>query len=143
MKQMNYIPSRLVSELGKPPLILDNNVYKGYEYYILSLGTHPTAYVKLCKDDKFYGYDYDRLSELVDVHGGFTYSRDYLTVAKDESDVWFVGWDYAHYGDYSGFDILYTGEDYNDNYNMKHSTFKIFEDVISVVNQLKAYNNEE
>ena len=126
MKQMSYSPSRNVS-------VLDNKIYKGYEYYILSLGTHPTAYVKLSKNDKFYGYDYDSISEFVDVHGGFTYSKDTLSVAPNESDVWFIGWDYAHFGDF-----FYDA--FPDSSDEKYSTFKILEDVINVVNQLKQYN---
>ena len=137
---MRYYPVTN-SEARSNPVILDNKFYRGYEYYIINRGTHPTAYVKLPKTDKFYGIHYDELSYFVDVHGGFTYSEDKLSV-DDSTDYWFVGWDYAHYMDYTGLEI-FDENDYNQEDNEKHSTFKILEDVISVVNQLKQLNEEE
>lgn len=135
---MKYYPVT-ESELRENPQILDNRFYKGYEYYIVNRGTHPTAYIKLPKTDKFYGWGYDDLSEVIDVHGGFTYCSDKLSLDGSIGN-WFIGWDYAHYMDYTGFEIL-EGNDYNHESNEKHSTFKILEDVIDVVNQLKEQNN--
>ena len=77
--------------------------YKGYDYYILNLGTHPTAYIEIPKGHKFYKKHYDRID--LNVHGGLTYSDSELMGIKSNS--WFIGWDYAHAGDYMGF---YTDE---------------------------------
>ena len=33
--------------------LLDSGEYLGYNYYILNLGTHPTAYVEIPKNHKY------------------------------------------------------------------------------------------
>ena len=43
----------------------------GLIYYILNLGTHPTAYIRIPKNNKFYGKEVGKID--VDVHGGITY----------------------------------------------------------------------
>ena len=134
---MKYFPVT-ENEVRENPKVLDNSIYRGYEYYIVNRGTHPTAYIKLSKSDKFYGWGYDDLSEIIDTHGGFTYSSDKLSF-DDSTGNWFIGWDYAHLGDYTGLEI-FDDNDYNLESNEKHSTFKILEDVIDVVNQLKRLN---
>jgi hypothetical protein len=60
---------------------------------------HYTAYVALPKGHRYYGRDYEKIR--LDVHGGFTYSRDYLILSDDKENRikdsrWFIGWDYAH-----------------------------------------------
>lgn len=52
--------------------VVEHDVYHDHEYYILNLGTHPTAYV----EDKLdvIGYSDERLDD-VRVHGGFTYGK--------------------------------------------------------------------
>ena len=99
MKEMIYTTTREIS-------LLEYNNYKGFNYYILSLGVHPTAYIQIPKDHKLFGVIYDELPDI-DVYGGFTYSRDYLWVnKKTKLDGWFIGWDYAHFGDYEGYEQL-------------------------------------
>ena len=85
--------------------LLHKGNYKGYNYYILNLGTHPTAYIEIPKGNKLYGKDYNEIYEMgydIDVHGGLTYSDNELMLVKSES--WFIGWDYAHYDDYTPYD---------------------------------------
>ena len=107
MKEMVYKNRMVQAEL------LSNGEYKGYEYVVLSLGTHPCAYVGVSEDDKLYGLDYNSIYEKYDIncHGGLTYSEDSLSFLefsqKYNCDVknaihnkWVIGWDYAHYGDY-------------------------------------------
>jgi len=83
--------------------LLYKNTYKDFNYYIMSMGTHPTAYIEIPKNNKFYKMDYNKIYDIcdVDVHGGLTYSNSYLRDIKDNS--WFIGWDYAHAGDYMGY----------------------------------------
>ena len=92
------------------PIVLSRGIYKGYEYVILSLYSHPTAYILLDENHKWYGKDYFDIP--LEVHGGLTYGEkdlggfleysdkykcENLTVIRNK---WVIGWDYAHYGDY-------------------------------------------
>ena len=111
----------------KESKILKNERYKDYEYYIITLGTHPCSYVVLPKDHKYYGMNYDEID--VKCHYGLTYSRDYL-ISKDliEDDVWIIGWDYAHLGDY----IPYEFSDYGHKYTLD----ELVKEVEDVIDQL-------
>lgn len=41
------------------------------------------------------------------MHGGITYSEDHLWINDNEKiDGKFIGWDYAHYMDYGGYEEL-------------------------------------
>lgn len=77
--------------------------YKDYNFFILNLGTHPTAYIEIPKGHKLYGIDYGEID--LNVHGGLTYSDNELMGV--ESSNWFIGWDYAHYGDYLGYEAKF------------------------------------
>lgn len=116
IKKMEY------QEHRKMELLYDD-IYKDYHYYILNLGTHPTAYVEIPEGHKLYGKDYFDI-ENIDVHGGLTYSRKQLMCI--ESKNWFIGWDYAHWDDYM------TGL----NEGKKWTTEEIIEDCKSVINQI-------
>lgn len=84
-----------------------NNV----EYYILNLGTHPTAYVKIPESNKLYRKDlYDTEDLIKGIHGGITYNEDHLYIGhigsdnpEDRLEGKFIGWDYAHAGDYMAY----------------------------------------
>lgn len=101
MKKMIYQKDRKIE-------LLHNDIYKGYHYYILNLGTHPTAYVELPKESKLFGKGYNDIYDSgidIEVHGGLTYSSSELRtgVRTHMTDSWFIGWDYAHAGDYMGY----------------------------------------
>lgn len=85
--------------------VLDTGYCLGLLYFILNLGTHPTAYMKIPENSKYYGKDMEEID--LNVHGGVTYVRDYLYISeKQKIDGWFIGWDYGHYGDYAGYEEL-------------------------------------
>ena len=87
--------------------ILDTGYCYGLVYYILNLGMHPTAYIQIPSNHRLYGKDYDEIYNEVDidVHGGITYTNDHLYISDNQKiDGWFIGWDYAHYGDYAGYE---------------------------------------
>lgn len=97
MKEMVYSAERKNE-------ILDTGFCFGLLYYILNLGTHPTAYIKIPENSKYYKkdmYDID-----IAVHGGITYAEDGLYVDNREVQGWFIGWDYGHYGDYAGYEEI-------------------------------------
>ncbi|MDR1937840.1 MAG: hypothetical protein LBQ73_05000 [Tannerellaceae bacterium] len=73
--------------------------YKGFECVILRCGVHLCGYIGIPKGHKYYGKDYNYIDANVDVHGGLTY-------AQEDNGIWVIGFDCAHYGDYTGFSIL-------------------------------------
>lgn len=89
--EMNYTSFR-----HYPELIKTEN-YKNFNYYIYSLGTHPCAYVDVGSTSLDH-INYDDIN--IQCHGGLTYSSNILHDLDFES--WFIGWDYAHFGDYLG-----------------------------------------
>ena len=130
---------KITKELLKPMVyqkdrdieLLYNDIYRGYHFYILNLGTHPTVYVEIPKNHKYFQKSYIDIENIY-VHGGLTYSDDFLmtsygTIMKNS---WFIGWDYGHCDDYC-FDL---------NDGKVWTTEEIIEDCINVINQL---NDEE
>lgn len=85
--------------------LCDSGKCFGFNYYIINLGYHPLAYVEIPKNHPYYGIHYDYIEEDIPVHGGLTYSEPHLYLSDDEKldKSWFIGWDYAHYGDYTGY----------------------------------------
>lgn len=79
-----------------PELIGAGN-YKNFDYYIYSFGTHPCAYVDVGNTSLDH-VDYYDIN--IQCHGGLTYSEETLHDLDTRS--WFIGWDYAHYGDRLG-----------------------------------------
>lgn len=127
MKEMIYQAERL-----KEPLVLASGTENGYNYYVLSQGTHPTAYVELPKESPYFGAEYDDVP--VECHGGLTYGRPYLhTVATEDEGRYFVGWDYAHYMDYVGYSERFN---FNTRFERRYTTDDCVKDCIDVIKQL-------
>ena len=95
MNEMVYSVKRLVA----PKMIADGE-YSGFHYYVLNLGTHPCAYVDVTDTD-LNGKNYNDID--IDCHGGLTYSEKYLLTVDKKG--WFIGWDYAHYCDFAGYEL--------------------------------------
>ena len=126
MKEMIYQAERKIE-------VLDTGTCFGLFYWILNLGTHPTAYVKIPESHKYYQKIYDDID--IDVHGGLTYSRDHLWISESQRlDGWFIGWDYAHYDDYAGY---YTKRDSSLYELNRWTTEEIREEVYKVCEQLR------
>lgn len=131
-KQMEYSTNRKLE-------ILLEGTYKDYQFYILNLGTHPTAYIEIPRESKLFGKDYEQIYEMeidVDVHGGLTFSGDYLQDIKENT--WFIGWDYAHYGDYVGYEEIMPQEIRVG--GKRWTTEEIFEDVVKAIEQIREYD---
>ncbi len=133
IKEMKYQTNRKVE-------LLYNNIYKNYHYYILNLGTHPTAYIEVTRHSHIYFQDYRELD--INVHGGLTFSGNtlYLNEKNKITNSWFIGWDYAHTGDYVGY-----YEDFNNcgiftinslRDDKKWTTKEIIKECENVINQI-------
>lgn len=119
MKEMTYSDARHREWLA-------HDTYKGIEFVIMNLGTHPTAYIGVDKNSKLYGEsDID-----LNVHGGVTYASSRLLNEKNEEcllDKWWIGWDYAHCDDY----LPFLGD-----CGKRWTTREIFEDVKSAIDEI-------
>lgn len=93
------IRAMIYTDLTKEGEVLYNDTYKGYDFYVISYGSHPCCYILLDKKNPFYYQHYDDIP--LDVHGGLTYSsKEHYLI--DNKGKWIIGWDYAHYGDKFG-----------------------------------------
>lgn len=128
MKEMSY-----TSSARAKPEILHEGVYHGYDFRILNLGTHPCAYVRIPKEHKYFKKDYHKIGVLC--HGGLTFSENNLFGDKNREpkDTWWIGWDYAHYGDFTAHEkMLYVCNAWN----KRWTTREIYEEVKYVIDQL-------
>lgn len=99
--------------------LLACGTHKGLDYYVVSLGTHPCAYV----DYKDYNVDEDDIY----CHGGVTYHEGVLYLPEGPLYGNIIGWDYAHSGDYVTFSFFP---------GMKHTTDEMIADCIDVIEQI-------
>ena len=113
--------------------LLDSGTCFGLEYYIMSLGTHPTAYVRIPVDHWLY-----KATSIYDIpiecHGGITYCGDHLLTSETEKlNGTFIGWDYAHCDDYVGF---WPNDGFRNDSCHKWTTEEIREEVRRVCSQI-------
>ena len=129
IKPMRYKEHRTLEVLYK-------DTYRGYNYFIINYGTHPCAYVEIPKNHSYFKKSYMDIEDI-EVHGGLTFSSDKLLLLDNS---WFIGWDYAHYGDYVGFspDIFGINDE-----EKKWTTEEIIDECISVINQLIEIKKED
>lgn len=133
MKEMVYSTERKVE-------VLDTGFCFGLLYYILNLGTHPTAYIRIPKDHKFFGKEIEQID--INVHGGITYSEEGLCIENGkEAEGWFIGRDYGHYGDYLGFEERYPRV-YRSG-GKKWTTKEIYKEVRAVCYQIQNSKEEK
>lgn len=124
-----YMKEMIYGESKENPDVLYSGEYRGHKFAILNLGSHPTAYV----EDKIglIGYEDFRLNGI-SVHGGFTF-HDTGYWGNDSEKISWLGWDYAHSGDFMG----YYSTDNPFYYSSKQwTTAEIYEEVKGVVEQI-------
>lgn len=92
-----FIKPMVYSAERKQPEQIAAGTYKGLDYYVINLGTHPCGYVNVA-GTALYGKDCYDIN--IECHGGLSYSESHLKTVTDAG--WFVGWDYAHYDDFIG-----------------------------------------
>lgn len=131
MKEMIYQKQRTL------PNILDSGNINGYEYRIISYGTHPCAYVALPRTHKYYSqYRKLYMNPIIKVHGNITYAKNELLVEQKKQQNHWIGWDYAHYGDYVGSIADIISADINKKWNTKD----ILKEIQFVIKQLEKLN---
>ena len=121
---------------GKGPEILaGGDLYDTpFKYLIINhSGDHPCCYVGIpnglaINTDDIY------------CHGGVSWCGDLPSLVEDAikdnyflEDTWWIGWDYAHYGDYMKYDL--TGH--------KWTTHELWDECMEVVNHLIAIYRKE
>lgn len=118
----------MIYERNKPMEVLYEGNYKGYDVCIISLGTHPTAYI----ENKL-GITYQTANAIFKYlpHGCFTYEGEAYWQKKPITKR-FLGWDYAHYCDYFPVNVNKTGR--------KWSTEEIYEEIVKVIDNLEDKN---
>lgn len=127
LKPMEY-------EFERIRTILAHDVIDGIEFYIISLGTHPCAYVHVPSTNPIskMTFSWLDLSEKIYCHGGVTWFDSCLPDNKRYTDGKWLGWDYAHAGDYYG-------HGWDDTDSKKWTTEEILEEVKDVIAQVKKY----
>ena len=124
MKKINYIEEMVYEPLHDPKTICEGNI-DGIDFKIKSLGSHPTAYIKVPNESSYFGSDYNEIP--INIHGGLTYGQ-----LKNNNEFW-IGWDYAHFGDYCYMEFNF-GHYKND--EKKYTTNEILIDVENAIKQL-------
>lgn len=140
------LDTRIYNDCGGK--ILEDSTYKGWHYRINSIrGSHPCCYIEIPKNHPWYAKDYneiqgdftydeetDGLIEILPIdpvivypHGLFTYSDNF-----DVRGEWWVGWDYAHAGDFMYSYFHTTPYEYEHAYTID----ELRKDVYEVIDQL-------
>lgn len=131
MKEMAYLPI----DLSNNPEILHEGNYNGFNYLIISLGSHPCVYIEIPRRNRLYGKKYDckKLSKII-IHGGITFA-DFLALNSDKESRWYIGWDYGHLTDFNSLYVAMAD-------GKKWTTQEIFNDVKKVINQISKSPNK-
>lgn len=141
--------------MGKKYIVEKDFEYKGLRCIVIfSMNGWRNGYVGVPKSNKYYGKSYMDIEQSIDYgdcHGGLTYSSekensDYPV----ESDLWWFGFDCAHYGDGKDLDLAYEKfpkyreqilatkqiEDMFPTYDTVRTTEYVEQNCISLANQL-------
>ena len=116
----------------KKPTGVADGFYRGFHFYILTLGSHPCAYVDVTETE-LNGKDYESID--IECHCGLSYSRKYLKTVDKKG--WFIGWDYAHCNDYLAFNDRLAkefGEPYRAH---KYTLSEIVKECANVIDQIR------
>ena len=137
MKEMIYDPSI------KNVVLLDSGTYKGFEYYIVNRGgEYPLAYIKVPDDLKISCEDPFEIN-LDSPHGGLTFGCENAvppTLEGLASKGNYLGWDYDHFDDYSGY---YDEGSIRKYATRKWATKEILEQVKNTIREIRGEKNAE
>lgn len=127
MKQMQYTNDNKLE-------ILHSGIYKGRYFCIVNVGGHhPCAYIEVKES-------FADIEDTSPAHYGFTYANtlsclkegttcELSELDSEHLDNFFLGWDYAHFGDYTP--TRFFKDDLNN--DKKWTTEEIFENVMQVI----------
>lgn len=115
----------------KPGEILAEGTKDEYTFKVISQGTHPCGYVSVPSNHPLHE-KLDLLESYIDCHGGITFDG---SIEKFGMTEYYIGWDYAHSGDYLGADFGFNSED-----DRKYTTLEVIEECLYVIGQLQMYN---
>lgn len=122
MKEMEYTGTSLRE-------VLADETIDGFRAAVFSLGTHPTAYVMIPDESPLLKRGFD--VGAIMCHGGVTYSGKGLPLLDESKEHYWIGWDYAHFGDYCKFPGVEIGE-------VRYTTRQMMCEAREVITQLKA-----
>lgn len=113
----------------KPKEILAEGSWGPYTYKVVSLGSHPCGYVSIPDNHPLHG-KLDLMEAIIACHGGISfYDR-----IKDWGTEFYIGWDYAHAGDFIG------GGLGREEFDTKYTTEEIVNECYLVIGQLTMYD---
>ena len=118
------------------PQVLAHDIYNERDYYVVSYGTHPCAYIDLSDLLNMTQKERKYIEDSIECHGGITYSSAEFVVPNTKG--WYIGWDYAHCMDYVGF-MPNTDEIASKKWTtpeMVHECKKVIDQIAEMVNEL-------
>ena len=111
----------------KKPERVAHGFYRGFHFYVLTMGSHPCAYIDVGHSEFSAG--------AINCHGGITYEDNILATVPEKS--YFIGWDYAHYNDFLVFNDRLAKE-YGEPYRAhKYTLTEIVKECINVIDQIR------
>ena len=117
IKEMVYTKERDV-------VILACDNYEGYNFLVVSLGTHPCCYIEIPPEHVLYNVYVGDID--LHCHGGVTFNGRLPFVPNSP---YYIGWDYCHCDDYAGYR--------EEGYGRKYSTSDLLIDVKKTIDNLK------
>lgn len=118
---------------GEGGLLGVEDIGDGYKLAIVSVaGSHPCAYVQFPGIENLGSYEHIQVK--AEPHGGFTFLGTFLKAEELSLDGIWLGWDYAHLGDY-----IWTGhiDSYLRANSKKWTTEEIREEALGVLKAIK------
>lgn len=135
-------PMEYASHKFDVPIVLAQGDYYGFHFLVVNMGPHPNAYIQIPNYHPLYRVDYQSANDL-DLpyfpNWGFTFA-DFLNtkqrpMSEEVPSGWYLGWDYAHAGDYNG---VFERKEFSqiNTFGRKYATREILEEVKRVIDGL-------
>lgn len=115
--------------------ILAEGSWGPYQYKVVSLGSHPCGYVSIPDNHPLHG-KLELMEAIIACHGGITfYDRMNDGMDSEWGTEFYIGWDYAHSGDFMG------GGFGREEFDTKYTTEEIINECYLVIGQLTMYDD--
>ena len=113
--------------------VLAHDTYLGYEFYIISTGLFPCAYIKINRNSILFGKDVAEVNKMINFYREITFSKKGLIY---DFNNWYIGLDYGHIGDFIGSSLNFPEEFLIAN-ERKYSTKEIYQDIQDLIKKVK------